>query len=138
MPAPPPPASSCVAQLGIQAAQVLQERRGELAAGLGNGTRRRELIKDTSGLACGDLLADAAGNQLAQHRMQAAGDLVARPAQVTVPLGPLLRYRGYADTGRGGAGGGGDRGGGIGIRATPSAPRRDPRPPPPPRAWSAA
>jgi hypothetical protein len=49
-----------VAQLGIEAAQVLQERRGELAARGGNGTRRRELIEDTDGLACGDLLADPA------------------------------------------------------------------------------
>ncbi len=68
--------------------------RLHLAAGLGNGTRRRELIEDTSGLACGDLLADAARNQLAQHRMQAAGDLVAGPGQVPVPLGPHLQHRG--------------------------------------------
>jgi hypothetical protein len=29
---------------------------------------------------CGDLLADTAGDQLAQHRVEPAGDLVARPA----------------------------------------------------------
>ena len=39
-------------------------------------------------------LRDAAGDQVAQHRMQPAGDLVAGPGQVPVPLGPHLQHRG--------------------------------------------
>ena len=41
----------------------------------------------------GDLLLHATGDQLAQHRVQPAGDLIARPGQVPVPLGPHLQDR---------------------------------------------
>jgi hypothetical protein len=49
-------------------------------------------VQDAGGLRRGDLLADAAGHQLAQHRVQPAGDLVAGPAQVPVPLSPHLQH----------------------------------------------
>jgi hypothetical protein len=41
-----------------------------------------------------DVLAGAAGDQVAQHGVQAADDLVAVPAQVAVPLCPDLQDRG--------------------------------------------
>jgi hypothetical protein len=44
-------------------------------------------------MACGDRLGDAAGNQLAQHRMQSAHDLGTAAAQVPVALGPDLQHR---------------------------------------------
>ena len=94
-----------VAQLGINAAQVLQELGGELAAGHRDGAGRLDLLQEHGGLSCGDLLGDAARDQLAEHGVQPAGDLGAGAAQVPVALGPLPRYGGYADTGRGGAGG---------------------------------
>src|SRR5215472_13327790 len=57
-----------LAQLGIQVADVSQELGGELAAGLGNRARRRDLAEDAAGLGCGDLPADTAGNQAAAPR----------------------------------------------------------------------
>jgi len=51
-----------LAQLGIQAADVSQEIRGELAARLANRVRRRDLAEDAAGLGCGDLPADTAGD----------------------------------------------------------------------------
>jgi len=94
-----------LAELGIQTSQVLQELAGQLAARCRDRPGRRDLFQDAGGVSCGDLLADAAGEQVAQYRVEPAGDLIAGPRQVAVPLGPLPRYRGYADTGRGGAGG---------------------------------
>ena len=44
-------------------------------------------------MSCGDLLGDAAGHQLAQHRVQPAGDLGPGAAQVPVALGPHLQHR---------------------------------------------
>jgi hypothetical protein len=44
-------------------------------------------------VACGDLFGDAAGDQLAQHGVQPAGDLGAGAAQVPVALGPHLQHR---------------------------------------------
>jgi hypothetical protein len=45
-------------------------------------------------VSCGDLLGHAAGDQLAQHRVEPARDLVLGPAQVPVPPGPHLQHRG--------------------------------------------
>jgi hypothetical protein len=52
-----------------------------------------------AGPARGDLAGDATGDQLAQHGVQAAGDLVAGPGQVTVPLGPDLEHGGVVVSG---------------------------------------
>ena len=82
-----------LAQLAVEAAQVGQELAGELVPGPGDRAGRRDLAEDASGLSCGDLLGDAAGDQAAQHRVQAAGDLVPGPAQVPVPLGPHRQHR---------------------------------------------
>jgi hypothetical protein len=46
-----------------------------------------------SGVSCVYLLGDAAGDQFAQHGMQAAHDLGAGAAQVAVTLGPHLEDR---------------------------------------------
>src|SRR5215472_19169354 len=64
-------------QLGIQAAEAGQELRGELAAGLGSNTWRPDLAEDPGGPRRGDLPAKTAGHQIAQHRVQPAGGLVA-------------------------------------------------------------
>jgi hypothetical protein len=95
-----------LAQLGVDAAQVLDERRGELAARGRDGTGRRDRAKQAGGVRCDDLLRDAAGNQLAEHRVQPAGNLRAAAGQVTAALGPGLQHRrvvvgpGLADAGR--------------------------------------
>ena len=52
------------------------------------------MIPEDGGLACGDRLGYAAGNQFAQHRVQAAHHLGPDPAQVAVALGPHLQHRG--------------------------------------------
>ena len=44
-------------------------------------------------MSCGDLLGDAAWDQLAQHRVQSAGDLGPGAAEVAVALGPHLQHR---------------------------------------------
>jgi hypothetical protein len=59
-------------------------RRGGL-----NGTGRLDLLEDASCLACGDLLGDASGNQVAEHGVEPACDLGLRltldtPADVAV------------------------------------------------------
>ena len=68
-----PVAATAVASLlagladpGVDAAQVLDEGRGELAAGRRHRVRRCDRRQDPGGLACGDRLGDAAGDQLAQ------------------------------------------------------------------------
>ena len=66
-----------VAQLGIQAAHIFEELGGELGAGDGDGTGRRGLLQDPGGLSCGDLFRVTAGDQVAEHGMEPAGDLVA-------------------------------------------------------------
>ena len=35
----------------------------------------------------------AAGDQVAEHGVESAGDLVTQPGQVTVPLGPHFQHR---------------------------------------------
>jgi hypothetical protein len=81
------------AQLGIQAAHVLRELGGELGAGQSGGTGRGDLPEDRGGLSCGDLLRVAAGDQIAEHGVQPAGDLIAEPGRVAVPFGPHLQHR---------------------------------------------
>ena len=44
-------------------------------------------------MSCGDLLRVTAGDQVAEHGVQPAGDLVTQPGQVPVPLGPHLQHR---------------------------------------------
>ena len=82
-----------IAHLGVDAAQVLQQGCGELAPGRLHRPRRREGLEETSGVSGGESLADAAGDQLAQHGMQPVGDLGAGAAQVPVALGPHLQHR---------------------------------------------
>ena len=48
--------------------------------------RRPDHLQDPGDASAGDRLGHAAGDQLAQHRMQPAGDLGPGPAQVPVPL----------------------------------------------------
>jgi hypothetical protein len=78
---------------GIDAAQVLQERRGELPAGRLHRPFRPDRLQHPGGASCGDHLGHTTGDQLAQHRMQPADDLGAGAAQVTVPFGPDLQHR---------------------------------------------
>ena len=54
-----------VAKLGIQASQVFQELAGQLAARGADWAGRRDLLQDAGGLSCGDLLGDAASDQVA-------------------------------------------------------------------------
>jgi len=97
-----------IAELGVQASQVLQELAGQLVARRRDRAGRGDLLQDAGGVSCGDLLADAAGEQPAAPR---AADK--RP-----DCGP--------GPGRGAA------------WTAPSAPPRDPRPPPGAGTWSAA
>ncbi len=82
-----------LADLGVDAAQVLDERGGELAAGRIHGPCGRDRVQQPGGGRRGDRLRDPAGDQLAQHRMQPAHHLGTGPAQVTVPFGPHLQHR---------------------------------------------
>jgi hypothetical protein len=68
------------------------ELSGEIGAGQFDGTGRGDLPEDPGGLSCGDLLGDAAGNQVAEHGVQPAGDLVTQPGQVPVTLSPHLQH----------------------------------------------
>jgi hypothetical protein len=68
-----------VTHLRIEAAQVIEEFGGELAAGQGNGTGRLGLLQEMCGLTCGYLLGDAAGEEFAEHGAEPAGDLAACP-----------------------------------------------------------
>jgi hypothetical protein len=83
-----------VAQLDTGAADVGKKLSGELAARLGDSIRWLHLLKDAGGLAGADLPADPAGHQVAEHRMQPAGGLIAQAGQVPVPLGPHLENHG--------------------------------------------
>jgi hypothetical protein len=71
--------------------RFLDEAGGELAAGVVNGPGRGDLAEDLSGLSCGDVLGGPAGDELAEHGVQPAGDLRPGPAQVAVALGPHLK-----------------------------------------------
>jgi hypothetical protein len=64
-------------QQGIDAAQVGRELGGQLGADLGYDTARPSLGQDLIGLIGGYLLGEATGDQLAQHGVQPAGDLIA-------------------------------------------------------------
>jgi len=72
-------------------------------AGPPGGAGRCHLLQDPGGLGCGDLLGEAAGDQLAEHGVESAGDLVTGPAQVTVPPGSHLQHRGVDVAGAGSA-----------------------------------
>ena len=72
--------------LDAGAAKVFQELARELAAGRLNGPGRLSLLEHCGGFSCGYLFGDAAGDELAEHGVQAAGDLVSCPAQITVAL----------------------------------------------------
>jgi hypothetical protein len=63
---------------------------GELTAGGRDRLRRCDRSEDLCGLACGDRLGDAAGNQLAQHGVQPADDLGAGAAQVPAALDQIF------------------------------------------------
>ena len=75
--------------------QPAARRRARSAPG-STAPRGRIWLEDPGGLACGDLVRDPAGNQLAQHRVEPADDLVAGPGQITVALGPHLQHAGVA------------------------------------------
>jgi hypothetical protein len=79
-------------QQGTGAAQAGHELGCQFGAGLGHGAARLGLLQDLDGVSCVYFLADTAGDQFAQRGVQPAGDLVAGPAQVAVPLGPYLQH----------------------------------------------
>ena len=79
--------------LDAGAAKVFQELGSELAASHLNGPGRLGLLEHRGGFSCSYLLGDAAGDELADDGVQAAGDLVACPAQVTVALCPHFQDR---------------------------------------------
>ena len=83
-----------VAHRRVDAPQILGEVDGELAAGCLR-PRSAGVIDSRirAACACGDPLGDAAGDQLAQHRVQPAGHLGPGAAQVPVALGPHFQYR---------------------------------------------
>lgn len=81
-----------LADLGVDAAQILGEFGGKLQVGRFHRPCWGDRCQDLPGLARGDLLADAAGDQLAQHLVQPAGHLGAGLAQVPVALGPHLEH----------------------------------------------
>ena len=82
-----------VAALGVESAQVGDELHGELVAGRRDRPARLELVEQSGGLSWADLAGDAARDELAEHRMQPAGDPVVVPGQVTVTLRPHLHHR---------------------------------------------
>ena len=69
---------------------------GEVVAGLGHGAGRADALQEAGGLACGDFLAEAPRDKVAQHSVEPAGHLVPCPAQIPVPVGPHLQHRGMA------------------------------------------
>ena len=77
----------------LAAASPPEQVRRQLAAGPLHGPGRPERPQDPGGTSRRDRLGHAAGDQLAQHRVQPADDLGAGPAQVTVALGPDLQHR---------------------------------------------
>lgn len=82
-----------LAELHVDLAQVGRQFFGKLQAGLLHGACGLSVLQDRSGLSCVDFLADPAGYQLAQRRLEPAGDLVAGPAQVPVPPGLDRQHR---------------------------------------------
>ncbi len=73
-------------------------------SGLSPPRRRPDRSEDSRGLACGDRLADAARNQLVQHRVQPTDHLGAGAAQaagvVALTYGLIqARQHGWSDTG---------------------------------------
>ena len=58
----------------------------------GRASPHRQL-GDVGGLACADLVAEAARHQVAQHGIEAAGGLGAGPARAPAVLGPHLQHR---------------------------------------------
>jgi hypothetical protein len=83
-----------LAPQGVQVADVGQQLGGEFPAGLGGRVRRRDLAEEPGCVACGDLVRDPAGHQVAEHGVQPAGGLVADPGKITMPLRPDLQHRG--------------------------------------------
>ena len=53
-----------------------------------------ELVEQAGGLSWTDLGGDATGDEVAEHRVQPAGDPVVVPRQVAVTLRPHLHHRG--------------------------------------------
>ncbi len=70
--------------LAVDSAQVIEELLGELDAGGGHGAVGLDLGEQERRLVGVDLVRDAASDQVAQHRVQAAGDLGAGARQVAV------------------------------------------------------
>ena len=78
-------------QVRVRASTAQAER---LLAWAAPWPQRTWAIEGAGGLACGQPPADAAGDQLAQHRVKPAHHLSPCPAQVPVPLGPHLQHHG--------------------------------------------
>jgi hypothetical protein len=76
-----------LAQLPVDAVQVLDQGRGKLPAGGRHRVRRSDRVEQAGGGRCDDLLRGTAGDQLAEHRVQPAGDLSAAAGQVTIVPG---------------------------------------------------
>jgi hypothetical protein len=73
--------------------EVWLRHGGAPGAGQRDGTRWRGRLQDPGGLSCGNLLRVAARDQIAEHGVEPARDLVTVPGQVTVALGPDLQDR---------------------------------------------
>ncbi len=86
-----PPAG--VTALDPQPVQVGDEFHSELVASSGDRPDWFELVEQSSRLSWADLNGDAARDEIAEHRMQSAGDPVVLAGQVTVTLRPHLHHR---------------------------------------------
>ncbi len=77
-----------IAELGVEAAQVSQVLAGQVVPGRGHGIGGVVCSEDRGCAGDGDVLADAARDDLAQDSVQPAGGLAAEPGQLAVPPGP--------------------------------------------------
>lgn len=82
------------ASLDPEPVQVGDELHRELVAGSGDRPDRFELVEQSGRLSWADLAGDATRDEIAEHRMQPAGDPVVLPRQVSVTLRPHLHHRG--------------------------------------------
>ena len=81
------------AALDPQPLEVGDQLQRDFVTGSSHRADRFELIKQSGRLSRADLTGDAAGNEIAQHRVQPAGDPVVRAGQVAVTLRPHLHHR---------------------------------------------
>ena len=83
-----------LAALGVKTDEVGDELDSEFVAGRGGRPGRFELVEQAGGLSWADLGGDAAGDEVAEHRVEPAGDPVVVPRQIAVTFRPHLHHRG--------------------------------------------